>query len=255
MKTADILNRVTAAAQGAQGATAAALESLQQELRDLIRSETAKAQGRGNAAATVRKMLKSCEKSGRPVLSYAWLDEQGRQVTLDGYRSYRLLEPLPLPELPEEMQDRKIDVAKIFEPVLKSERLPLSLPSVQELKAFIKIQRAEHGRKHDPLWSFGPSLPSVNAVYLLDLLTVMPDAVLTTDTRTEAKHRLLSPLHATGKAGDALLLPVRDNEKTLAYDAARNAAIEKLAQLYPAATIEDNTCSLDTLGRIATAAA
>lgn len=255
MTTADILSRVISAAQDAQGTTAAALQALREELTEQVRRETAAARGCGSAAATIRKMLKSCEKSGRPVLSYAWLDEQGRQVTLDGYRSYRLLEPLPLPELPEELQHNKINVAQIFEPVLKSERLPLPLPSVQELKAFIKIQRAEHGRKHDPLWSFGPSLPSVNAVYLLDLLTVMPDAVLTTDARTEAKHRLLSPLHATGKAGDALLLPVRDNEKTLAYDAARNAAIEKLAQLYPAATIEDNTCSLDALGRIATDAA
>ena len=256
MKTADILNRVTAAAQGAQGATAAALESLQQELRELIRSETAKAQGRGNAAATVRKMLKSCENSGRRVLGYAWKDAQGRQITLDGYRAYRLLEPLPLPELPEELQRDKIDVEKIF-PSATCERLPVPLPSVQELKAFITIQRAEHGRKHIPVWDFGPNLPHVNAVYLLDLLTVMPDAVLTANAAQDAK-RFTSPLHATGKAGDALILPVMVKEKAAAFDAANAAGRLKLqdaATLAGEPAPEDNTCTLAGLARLLETAA
>ena len=109
MTTADILSRVISAAQDAQGTTAAALQALREELTEQVRRETAAARGCGSAAATIRKMLKSCEKSGRPVLSYAWLDEQGRQVTLDGYRSYRLLEPLPLPELPEDLRGQRAE--------------------------------------------------------------------------------------------------------------------------------------------------
>lgn len=253
MTTADILTRVTAAAQDAQGVTAAQLHALQEELREQIRSETAKAQGRGNAAAIVRRMLKSCEKAGRPVLSYAWLDDQGRQVTLDGYRAFRLLEPLPLPELPQEMQDQKINVAQIFPPAA-SERLPVPLPSVQELKAFISIQRAEYGRKHIPVLDFGPSLPSVNALFLLDLLTVIPDAILTTNAAQAYEKRFLTPLHAIGKAGDALLLPVKPSpEKRAAYEAANNAGMAAMRKVDPDA--EDNTCALGALARVLEASA
>jgi hypothetical protein len=251
MTTADILTRVIDAAQDAQGPTRTALQSLRSALEEQIRAETAKKQGRGSAAATIRRMQKSCEKSGRPVLSYAWLDDQGRQCALDGYRAYRLLDPLPLPELPDELQEQKIDVAQIFDPVAKTDRLPLTLPSAQELKAHITIQRAEHGRKHDPIWDFGPSLPSVNAAYLLDLLTIMPDATLTTDASTDTGKRMASPLYATSKAGDAILLPIRDTDKMQAYDNAREAGRAMLQQLFPARDVTDNTCSLADLARLA----
>jgi hypothetical protein len=254
MTTADILSRVIDAAKHAEGSTLVALEILQEDLTEQIYKEMAKKQGRGNAAATIRRMLKSCENS-RKILSYAYLDDQGRQCTLDGYRAYRLNKPLPLPEMPDDLLDKKIDVAKIFDPVVNTDRLPLPMPTVQELKAHIAIERAKtrkdaKGRKPDPMWSFGPSLPTVNAVYLLDLLTVMPDAKLTTQATSDAAKRLTSPLHATSEAGDALLLPIRDMDKVDLYAKANNAGMQLISQLYPEKTVEDNTCNLDTLARV-----
>lgn len=251
MTTADILNRVTTIAQAQDehgpAATAAALRTLQEDLRETIRMETAKKQGRGNAAATLRKMLKSCEKRGRDILTYAYLDDQGRQCMLDGFRGYRLLKPLPLPELPDEFQDKKIDFGRIIDPVAAADRLPLKAPTVQEIKAHIAIVRAEKGRKHDVEWDFGPQLPNVDAQFLLDLLTVMPDAQLF--AAADPSKRMVGPLYATSAAGDAILCPIR-GEKANAYYDANNAGTAKLAEMFPADEIEDNTCTLEQFARV-----
>ena len=183
----------------------------------LISSKNGK---RPSAAAVIAKMLKYADTS-RPVLCYAWLDSAGRQCTLDGYRAYRLYQALDLPPKPADLDP--IDLDKIFPAVHQGERLDgilIPAPDRAAVKAFIDLQRAESGKKAGALYQFGPGLPVVNAVYLLDLLDVLPDAKL----YISANAPLVSPIYASGAAGDALLLPVR-------VDSTERADLLKFARL------------------------
>ena len=212
MTTDKILSRTVKALELVKKHSPAALEleTLRAELEEQIRTETAKAKGCGSAFAIVRRMLKKAAKdsASREQLGYAWSDETGRQLTCDGYRAFRLLNPLPLPVMPENV--KPFDIAKLINEAAAGERQPLELPSIPGLKSYIKIHKAEHGPKAGAAaWNFGEYLPKVNAEYLLDLLTVIPGAQLYVSTEAP----LIKPLYAQGDAGDALLLPLMDAEK------------------------------------------
>ena len=79
----------------------------------------------------------------------------------------------------------------------------MPLPAARDVRALIALERAAKGRKAAPLWEFGPGLPAVNAAYLLELMTVLPDAA------TIYCGTAFSPLYASDAHGDALLLPVK----------------------------------------------
>ena len=73
-----------------------------------------------------------------------------------------------------------------------------------EVKAFIELQHAKHGRNHTPLWEMGCDLPSVNAAYLYEMLTIFPDAAIYANVDSP-----YSPLYFVSTMGDGILLPVR----------------------------------------------
>ena len=112
-----------------------------------IRTETAKAKGCADATAVITRMLKTTAKTEtRESLHYAWLDENGRQLTCDGYRAYRLLEPLPLPVMPAHVTP--LDIGRIFfTDAVKRESMQLAMPDVAELKARIAIAKAQTNKK------------------------------------------------------------------------------------------------------------
>lgn len=211
MKTADILAYVYAirdAIPDDYSTRAARYECIDliQLLQRQIREEAAKASGSGNAHKYVTKMLDELKKGNRPALAYPWTDKAGRQCMCDGYRAYRLMEPLPLPERPADAGDG-LDLDKIF-PVSVSPLEKMPAPDLAELKAYITTRKAEtKGQKPAPVivWDFGAGKPLVNAQYLLELLTVMKDVrYIWYDPKSP-----FAPLYAPGANGDAILLPVR----------------------------------------------
>lgn len=160
-----------------------------------------------SAAACIRRMLKDTAKnSTREALQYAWTDESGMQCTCDGYRVYRLKQPLDLPNMPDDV--KPIDVSKIMCAKDSRKNVLAPTPDRGELKAFIEMQRVEYGKAHVPAWDLGDGLPSVNACYLLDMLTVFPDARLICDTEST-----LTPIFIASEAGDGLLMPIREARK------------------------------------------
>lgn len=176
-------------------------------------------------------MLKGLQKTDhRRALHYAWIDSQGRQCACDGFRAYRLNEPLPLEPRPDDAGDG-IDLDKVV-PDIASGYDALPMPAAAEVKAHIALERAAKGRGFSPLWDFGPGRPVVSAPYLLDLLTVLPDAA-----EIYCRHGvsgLVSPLYARSERGDAILLPVRlaDSDRS-----AREAQAEAASQANAAASI------------------
>ena len=190
------------------------LDSLIRDLAEQVRTEAAKAGGVAKPASIISKMLKSVPEN-RPGLAYPWYDDQGRQITCDGYRAFRLLNPLPLPERPEGIEPMRM-IEKAFDAAIRTNHLLLlAIPKPAELRAFITLQKAQ---KKPLVWDFGPELPAVNAAYLLDLITIIPDALLSAPDTWRDKARFIKALYATGKAGDALLLPVWNDSKKEDYE-------------------------------------
>lgn len=217
MKTAEILARVNEVASFADPVAKTALEALAADLSDAIRQEIAEAKGCGTVAAALRRVIKDAKRDNtHEALHGAWIDDDGKQLVCDGFRAFRLNDPVPLPEKPEGLEP--VNITQIFKDVAKCrkrrETVSLRTPDAKEVKAFITLERANKGRKVTPMWNFGPCLPLVRADYLLDLLIVLPDAKLTTDAKS-----WLGPVYATGEAGEAVVLPVRSDEKAAEFRA------------------------------------
>lgn len=225
MKTETILTRVNGILAMSDDPTPVRCElvKLAEELADQVRVEYAASRGVGNAARTVRAMLNAEKKHGcRPSLQYAWIDKQGRQCVCDGYRAFRLTEPLPLEDRPAEAGD-PIDLEKVTPNILR-DHAATPLPDVKEVKAFIAVERAAKGRKATPVWDFGEGKPAVDAQYLVDLLNVLPDA--REIYYSTAPDGMFCPLYAKSERGDAILLPVRMEHKAAQIKAAKQAAQE-----------------------------
>lgn len=183
------------------------LEKLAEELADHVRREAAASRGVGNAAATIQRMLNGLKKSDhRTALHYAWIDAKGRQCVCDGFRAFRLVEPLPLEPRPDDAGDG-IALDKVVPNIADGTFDALPMPKLADLKAHISLERAANGRKAVALWDFGPGRPVVDASYLADLVTVLPDAAEIYVRRGPAG--LISQLYAKSERGDALLLPIR----------------------------------------------
>ena len=189
------------------------LVKLRDELEQALRNEAAASKGSLNALKSIRALLDE-NKDSRKALSYAWIDGEGRQCCCDGFRAFRLKDHLPLEDRPENAGD-PIDLGKIF-PSSTSGMRELPMPSANDIKSFIAIERAKVNgaaarRRHDSrpniLWSFGDEAPTVNVYYLLDVATVFPNVTTLYWTT------ITSLLYFSCDDGDGVLLPVRDDSK------------------------------------------
>lgn len=189
------------------------LSNLADDLAAQVRMEYATSRRQGNATKAIVSMLDAAKKNApqRHALHYAWMDAKGRQCVCDGYRAFRLTEALPLEERPDDVGD-PVNLDKVFPNLNDYATMPL--PSMQEVKAFIALERAKYGRRYSQeaskVWDFGEYKPAVNSRYLLDLLTVLPD---TTEIYYKPAN-MYAPLYAKGERGEALLCPVMKNRKS-----------------------------------------
>lgn len=196
------------------------LAALRADLEAQIRREIAASNGNTSAMRTITKLLERCKKeSHRESLHYAWMDADGRQCICDGFIAFRLKEPLPLEPRPESV-GASIDLDKVFPDGKGYAAAPL--PNAKELRAHIAIEKAKAGGKRGTvvLWDFGAGKPVVNANYLLELVTVLPDAAEILHGVGEHIH---SPLLVRCERGDAILLPVRTTRSIAEVEAARQA--------------------------------
>ena len=129
--------------------------------------------------------------------------QDGMQCVCDGYRIFRINEPI---NLPEPITPNSLQVSKLYRGNTGEN---LELPELKEVRAFIKVKKAENkalygksASKHLVSWDFGENKPLVDASYLADVLLAFPDA--------QADYiNGVSPILFTSSLGDALLLPVR----------------------------------------------
>lgn len=191
---------------GANGSAADIIEALKAEAAAEIRRDEAKRSGtasRQKAAERIIKNAKSMQPS-KPCLHGAWT-ENGAQCLCDSFRALRLSEPLPLENIPEDIEP--LNVSRIIDGAKQNAGARLSLPDLGELRAHIKAEKArikaEKLRGIVPLWDFGDGLPAVDAQYLADMLEALPGCTATASVQRPT----LNALYITSEDGDGVLLP------------------------------------------------
>jgi hypothetical protein len=146
------------------------LETIAEQLRDDIRTAEAKKNGKTNALSAAKRILKTAQKTPRPALHKAFYNN-GLQCVCDGFRGAELKNPLPLEELPADMET--INFARFLDDAKKNNDIILELPELKALKTYIKLCKAESKRDFY-FYDFGPGLPFVNAEFLADQLEILP---------------------------------------------------------------------------------
>lgn len=187
------------------------LSNLCKDLRADIATETAKKSGKGAAFAAAKRICKAAFDNYNVTIHGAWTDEKGRQCVCDGYRFVRFVAAYDLPKLDEKFTP--LDLEKCLASDMTQ---PLVLPDLSEVKAALKVWKAEHPKKRGATntpgtYDFGDGLPMVNAQYLIDAMEALPGA----EAYISASRGEKSGIYFKSEAGDGLLLPV-NKMKTVA---------------------------------------
>ena len=149
--------------------TASVLANLILDVKADMEMDYAKKNGVGEKLKSARRILKGAK--GRPTLEYAYTEESGIQNICNGFCLVRLTEPLTLPELP--AGETYLDVNKVIPKQINP--ITLNLPSLSELKSYYKLKKAE--KMKTVYYDFGENLPLVDAEMLIDIMTLVPNAV------------------------------------------------------------------------------
>ena len=142
-------------------------------LKEEMRKEYAKANGRTDALKAAKSIAKSAEKISRPGFSGAAMAD-GEQVFMDGFRMLVLQSPIEFATAPAAADI--VDIKRNLFASLSGYDKPLDLPTIDQLKLHIATAKANNPKDKQPAYDFGDGLPRVNANYLLDMLLAIPNA-------------------------------------------------------------------------------
>lgn len=175
-----------------------------------IAAEECRAAGKSSPLKAANRIIKNAKKcNSREYTHGSWMSLDGMQCYCDGYHGVRLHNPLPTEKI--HTNEMPIDLGRIVNSAKDNAGARLNLPSVAELKAHIKFQKAvkKANRNRDAItYEFGDNLPAVNAEYLLNMLELLPEC----KARAAKNSPLLGTIYFEAEAGDGVLLPVRKRD-------------------------------------------
>lgn len=174
-----------------------------EDLKKDIVHAAAKKSGKLNAQKAAEKILKSADPV-RPILKYAPIIDDIQYIS-NGYLVIALSKPLQLPEPPDNLEP--LPYKKFLNGSTKN--ITLTLPDLAQLKAYYKIQKAQHKheKQYNCYYDFGAGLPCVDVDFLISIMEILPGAVATCSERWQDGVFFKDFENNTG-----LLLPVRPPE-------------------------------------------
>lgn len=175
-------------------------------------------------ANRVKAVLRILKNSEREQFTKAFIDEDGKEIVLDGYRAICFASPVDgVPTT--DNGNGFIYIKKSYFSEDISSYNKLNLASLAELKAELKIDKANNvgidtgKKKRTPIYAFGISAdeynynsttPVVNLQYLIDIVEAMPSAKAFYKTNRNG----ISTVYFVDDDGNrAVLLPFRYDEK------------------------------------------
>lgn len=207
------MNSVTSSNNGAPSMMADLCKALQMDI--LKSSDKCKA----NRAKVVLRILKN---ASREQFTKAFIDDDGKEIVLDGYRAICFASPVDgVPTT--DNGDGFISIKNSYFSEDISSYNKLNLANLAELKAELKIDKANNvgidtgKKKKTPIYAFGVSAdeynkttPIVNLQYLIDIVEAMPSAKAFYKTNRNG----ISMVYFVDDEGNrAVLLPLRYKEK------------------------------------------
>lgn len=190
-----------------------ACDALVADLQAEINAQEAAKDGKKEAQAAAVRILKTAEKTGQDKLTKALTATDGSQLISDGYRLVKLATPLPLPQYAAGEERELVGRLENFL-ANASENCGAGItpPSISELRNPIAIAKAEAKINRTKLpyvqYLLGDGL-YVDALLLLDILQIFPDAVLI----PSVVQRATRPIYIKSAHGSGLLCPLRVTDK------------------------------------------
>ena len=169
-------------------------------------------------ASRTKAVLRILKNTEREQFAKAFIDDDGKEIVLDGYRAICFASPVDgVPTT--DNGDGFISIKNSFFSEDISSYNKLNLVSLAELKAELKIDKANNvgidmgKRKKTPIYAFGISadeynstMPVVNLQYLIDIVEAMPSAKAFYKTSRNG----ISTVYFVDDEGNmAVLLPLR----------------------------------------------
>nr|DAH38539.1 MAG TPA: GLUTAMATE DEHYDROGENASE [Caudoviricetes sp.] len=206
------MNSIESSHCGAQSMMADLCKALQMDI--LKSSDKCKA----NRVKAVLRILKNSE---REQFTKAFIDDDGKEIVLDGYRAICFANPVDgVPTT--DNGDGFVSIKNTYFSNDISSYDKLNLASLAELKAELKIDKANNvgidtgKKKKTPIYAFGISaneynstMPVVNLQYLIDIVETMPTAKAFYKTN---RNGILTVYFFDDEGNMAVLLPLRFNK-------------------------------------------
>ena len=154
--------------------TRKAYNELIEGVKDNIRTAANKAVGKNTLAKNAKAIIKNAKRGVNCTLHGAWIDKNGKQYVCDNFRILEINEPIELPTISEEIESK--DYFKAYEVIKgakQKETYDLEIPSVQELRAEIRILRSQMTSKEKRTKKVAVTLIdkrlTLDAQYLLEI--------------------------------------------------------------------------------------
>lgn len=181
------------------------------DLQAEINAQQAKQGGKKEAQAAALRILKNAEKRGHDKLTKALTASDGSQIIADAVRIVKIPEPLPIPQFTD---NSALEMPQTMERFIKeaseNNGETITPPSIAELKNYITIKKAEAKSRRERLPYIAYKLAEgvgVDAVLLVDLLQILPDAVLIPSG--VERWRSVRPIYLKSAHGCGVLCPLR----------------------------------------------
>lgn len=184
------------------------LQNLITEVEEAIREEYNKEAGKGSIGKAAQRILRSARGTVREALYKAHRGKKGLLVS-DGFRAVRF-NPDTAPSLEEHPEGYDYpDIDRIIDDA-KHNSIPVNVPSLGELRAFIKTEKARLKAKKEKgvrlkLMEGTAYEIHLDAEFLLDMLEALPGATVTASRRRPA----VGAVYFQAENGDGILSPLR----------------------------------------------